>query len=249
MSRFYLQMHITNKCNNRCSHCYQSDYGGEDMSVDSAKLIFKELSSICKKVSVRSEVSITGGSPVLADGFIEIVETARELCDVVRILGNLEGLSDEIVLFLKKVGVDGFQLSLDGSRQTHDSLRSSGSFDRTISAMKKLSSEGILVFVNSTLSDNNRHEISLINEIAEANGASHVSFEEYVPYGLDCSGKCNCSLGSATMAILPDLTIMACRRTPSSILGKWTKERGLFYHLAKNEKMIEYRRRKALKNA
>ena len=73
MERFYLQMHITNKCNNRCKHCYQHNYEGEDMSFTQSEKVLVELSNMCKRINVESHVSITGGDPLLSKDFWKIL--------------------------------------------------------------------------------------------------------------------------------------------------------------------------------
>ena len=241
MNRFYLQMHITNRCHNRCKHCYQENYGGEDMHVVQAKAVLTELYNVCKKIDVRSEVAITGGDPLMAGTFFRILSAARKLCDKVGVLGNPELLTANAIKRLADVGIEYYQLSLDGISQTHDNNRYQGSFVKTCVAIRKLSDAGIKVNINMTLTDENRYQINTVKAIAKNSGANYVGYDEYVPNGEDCAGKKGCSLGFAVMTILPNLVLMACRRTPSSVLGKWSSERGLEYYFVHSKKMKSYR--------
>ena len=100
MDRFYLQMHITNKCHNRCKHCYQTVYDGHDMTAAEASLVISELSEIGKKMYIISEVAITGGDPMYNSNFFEIAALARALCDRVVILGNPELLTSSMISYL-----------------------------------------------------------------------------------------------------------------------------------------------------
>jgi len=50
-----------------------------------------------------------------------------------------------------------------------------------------------------------------------------------------------CGMGSSTLTLLPDNTLMACRRHPASILGKWSLETDFIYHLVDNPKMEYFR--------
>ena len=52
-----------------------------------------------------------------------------------------------------------------------------------------------------------------------------------------------CGLGSASLCLLPDKTLMACRKFFDSILGKWTYETGFLNHFLFNPKMNGYRDR------
>lgn len=242
MNGFYLQMHITNRCSNRCRHCYQNNYSDEMMLQD-AIAVLNELSRIGKENEVTTEVSITGGDPLFHPSFWEILKNAKRLCDKVYIMGNPEMLMPKTIFILKKIEIDLFQLSLDGIGETHDRQRSPKSFERTCKAITALSNAGIKVNVNMTMTDQNRHQKNTVAAIAKTMGAQSFSCEECIPHGEDCNGRNShkCSLGFSVMAILPDLTLMACRRTPSSVLGKWTHEQGLEYHFVNNPKMISYR--------
>ncbi len=244
MDRFYLQMHITNKCGNCCKHCYQDTYKGDDMLISQATAVLQELSSICKEVDIESHVAITGGDPLLHKEFIEIVYTARQLCDKVIILGNPENITPKIAKRLCMIGIDGYQLSLDGTRKTHDDNRYDGSFQNTIKAIELLKLNLIKPIINMTIMDGNRHQVEEVEEIALKHGAKVFGKDECVPHGEDCEGKEGCSLGYSAMAILPDMTLMACRKSPSSILGKWKHGQGLEYHFVNNPKMIDYRERR-----
>ncbi|HRZ33317.1 MAG TPA: radical SAM protein [Candidatus Moranbacteria bacterium] len=51
-----------------------------------------------------------------------------------------------------------------------------------------------------------------------------------------------CGMGSSTMTMLPDKTLMACRRHPGSIIGKWSPKSNFLYHFVDNPKMEKYRR-------
>lgn len=244
MERFYLQMHITNKCHGKCNHCYQESYNGEDMVLSQAILVIKELSQICKKIDVESHISITGGDPLMAKDFLNIVSFARNNCDRVSVLGNPELLTDEMITKLATIGINNFQLSLDGLPEVHDKNRYPGSFFKTHEAIKRLSVAGIPVNISMTLLDNNRNQVNEIKKISKKQGAHHLGVSECVPNGKDCDANIACSLGSAVMTILPDLTLMACRRVPSSVLGRWTYKNGLEHHFVHNPKMIFYRERR-----
>lgn len=245
MDKFYLQCHITNSCFNRCPHCYQQSQGGKDMSLSSAESVFKELKSIGQKMEVQTEVSITGGDPLMHPDFLKILRVAKKHCDKVYVMGNPEMLNDAMVQELLIIGINQFQLSLDGVCSVHDNARSVGSFNATCNAITRLHQAGIKVNVNMTLTDINRYSQYVTEYVAMSMGADYFSKEEVVPHGEDCNGRNShpCSLGFSVMTILPDLTLMACRRTPSSVLGIWREGKGLEYYFVNSPKMIAYRAR------
>ena len=41
---FYIQWHLTNKCNLRCEHCYQEDYSqSSELSLDEIKTVAEKI--------------------------------------------------------------------------------------------------------------------------------------------------------------------------------------------------------------
>jgi radical SAM protein with 4Fe4S-binding SPASM domain len=50
-----------------------------------------------------------------------------------------------------------------------------------------------------------------------------------------------CGMGFSRLVLLPDNTVMACRRHPGSVLGKVDHDHSLLWHFAMNEKMDCYR--------
>jgi radical SAM protein with 4Fe4S-binding SPASM domain len=50
-----------------------------------------------------------------------------------------------------------------------------------------------------------------------------------------------CGIGFSRLVLMPDNTVMACRRHPGSILGKVDEKHDLLWHFAMNPKMDEYR--------
>ena len=63
---FYFQWHITNKCNLRCSHCYQESYADQaDLPLEELKKIADKIFSTMAKWQKKGDISITGGEPFL----------------------------------------------------------------------------------------------------------------------------------------------------------------------------------------
>ena len=59
-----------------------------------------------------------------------------------------------------------------------------------------------------------------------------------------CGGDCvsgGCGLGSSMLTILPDNTIMGCRRHAGSILGDWKRKGDLINYFLFHPKMDSYR--------
>jgi radical SAM protein with 4Fe4S-binding SPASM domain len=291
MGDFYFQWHITNKCNNRCTHCYQPSYGGIDTSIDMAKAISSDIKAFCDEIECEPIIAFTGGDPFQNENFFEILKIAKNVSKNINILGNPEVLLSDnghTISRLKELGINVYQLSLDGLEATHDSMRYKGSFKKTLEAIEYLSKNGIKVHVMSTISKQNYNEMFDVMDVAYSHGAKAWSFarcvtedrstliapKEYLEYlqkivhkhkyyedlgkpildkepllsiiyNKTTNNKYNnvstgCGIG-ANITILPDATIMACRRHPDSILGKLSEKNTLLNMFLFNTKMDELR--------
>ena len=72
---FYFQWHITDKCNFRCSHCYQENYtDASDMPLEELKIITNKLFQTLSKWKKKGDVSITGGEPLVRKDLFPFLE-------------------------------------------------------------------------------------------------------------------------------------------------------------------------------
>lgn len=293
MGIFYLQWHITNKCNNRCLHCYHDTYTDvESLSFDEAKDIVFDFIRTCEILSSRPVISITGGDPLLHERFIDIVRLCVSECYQVNILCNPEGVVCESVINIdeiKNLNINRWQFSLDGLEKTHDYFRYAGSFDITIKAIQLLIEMNMQVSVHTTVSKFNYKEIPDLIDYLYSLGVCSWDFSRYIPNDGSCGfSPCEyrdflltinlilsrqnkhkseylykeplfsiindlsddksdevvqsgCGLGSASLCLLPDKTIMACRKYKDSILGKWSVRSGFLHYFLYNSKMVSYR--------
>lgn len=291
-NRIYLQWHLTNKCRNRCKHCYQDTYTGRDISLSSAHSIMADFLDCCDAFEALPVIALTGGDPMLNTNFWSILRELRKQAkfDCISILGNPERINDDVSEKLSEFNLKHFQLSVDGMETTHDAIRYKGSFKRTMQAIECLSKNGIPVYIMSTISSINYREMSDVMRSVYDCGAMHWMFARWIPSSKgDCGisplnylkflrtilqnhkryekrgykklrkepliALCQgshitqtesvvsggCGMGSSTITMLPDKTLMACRRHPASIIGKWTSEFGFLHHFINNPEMEKYR--------
>ncbi len=185
MNEFYLQYHITDRCVNRCTHCYQDSYQGKDVDFEQAKKIILEARSFCKMLNAEFHLALTGGDPLLNKDFWKILFFARKQAERVDVLGNPELLNKANIQKIKK-SVDVYQMSLDGFQETHDNFRQKGSFERTINAIKRLSDKSVRVAILSTVSSGNMNELLDLSRFAYKQGAVNWSYSRYVSPNGNC---------------------------------------------------------------
>jgi len=274
-------------CGNKCLHCYVEGAKRVNLDLEVATGIIDDMKSCCDHMGMIPMISITGGDPLLHPSIWAILEKAYSIGGQLGILGNPELLNEDTVKKLIAVGVKKYQVSLDGMRETHDKIRSPGSFDRTTTGIKLMSSMGLNVNVMSTVSDLNYREMIDVMKHSYASGAARWSFARYTPEVGDCGissqeyheflqqvviehqpytkmGKIfpmkealmvslvskpiesnsitgGCALGSSMLCILPDASVMSCRRLRESVLGVWKKQGDLLDYFLFHPKMDEYR--------
>lgn len=154
-----LTIEVTNRCNERCVHCYLPDglknHGTNMQFGHILKLVdrFKEIGG--------TKVSLTGGEIFVYPKILEVVDYIRAKGLDVVLYSNLISLKDEQITHLKNAGISKIQTTLYGfSDQTHDGItKIKGSFQKTVSAIKKLVSKEICVTVAYSLLRSNRHEV------------------------------------------------------------------------------------------
>ena len=193
-NEFYFQWHITDRCNLRCSHCYQENYSGSsEMSLDELKSVADKLFHVLSKWKKKGAISITGGEPFVKQEFfplLEYLELSEEISSL-DILSNGTLITTETIKRLKKFAkLRRVQVSLDGSHtETHDKIRGAGAFKKAINGIRVLRKHGIEVTVMFTLQRCNVKEVSSLIDLAIKEKISGLTIERLVPMGRSKNAK------------------------------------------------------------
>ncbi|MDO5851687.1 MAG: radical SAM/SPASM domain protein, ACGX system [Methanobacteriaceae archaeon] len=187
---FAFQWHITDKCDQRCKHCYIFSDNIEkslvETNYDDMKYIFYNCLNMCNKLNRKPYFYITGGDPILHPDFWKLLELFKENNVKFGILGNPFHLNQKICDKLKEYGCDRYQLSIDGLEETHDYFRKKGSYKTTLEKIDYIKKAGIKSVIMTTVSSINIKEIpSIIDTIV--NKADIFAFARYCPTGNDKS--------------------------------------------------------------
>jgi MoaA/NifB/PqqE/SkfB family radical SAM enzyme len=66
IDEFYIQWHITDRCNLRCPHCYQEVYNSKsELSLSDLRKIADQITNALKKWKKKGRIALTGGEPFL----------------------------------------------------------------------------------------------------------------------------------------------------------------------------------------
>lgn len=187
---FFVQWHLTERCNLRCKHCYQAGTptGGE-LTLADAKNIVAEVADTLKTwaetygVGFSPSFNITGGEPFLRRDLFDIIGEVKARGFAVYLLTNGTIARPERAETLATLGVEGVQVSIEGTEDVHDSIRGRGSFSQTIWGVKNLLDAGLTVTLNTTLSGLNARCMSEMVSLALGVGVQRLGFSRFVPSG------------------------------------------------------------------
>ena len=84
---------------------------------------------------------------------------------------------------LRKLGPAFVQVSVEGTKTTHDRIRGAGNFDRTVSALKYLVKERIRALISFTAHRDNFREFSEVARLGRKLRASRVWADRLIPSG------------------------------------------------------------------
>ncbi len=186
---FIIQWHLTEKCNWDCKHCYQDARDPNELSFRQLQTVFIKVVEFFSALHIpknRAYVNIGGGEPLLRKdlfGFLEVVKKYRNYITI-RIMTNGSLITDSIAKDLKKVGVKGMQVSLEGLKKANDKIRGEGSFYKTIEAIELLIKNDLNTRVSLTLTKTNISELEKLAIYLKSIGVTTFGIRRYVPIGV-----------------------------------------------------------------
>lgn len=180
-----VQWHITSKCMKKCRHCYMFEserYKTElenELNYEKMLKVLDDIKDFEETWGFRvNDFFITGGDPILSPDFRNLLLELQRRKKRIYIMGNPETLTVEMIEFMKSVGVQQMQMSLDGLKETHDYYRGKGNFDLTIKALEMLDEYDLTGTIMFTLTGENKDElIPLMKYVAENTKAKGFAFD------------------------------------------------------------------------
>lgn len=146
----YLEFLITDRCNLCCRHCYLGEGLCQDLSLESIMKVLKEFEEI-----QGLRLLLSGGEPLLHPNFWEINEVLRDYPFRSVLLSNGTTINQDNA---RKLRVHEVQLSLDGMKKGHESLRGEGTFEKVIRAIDHLQEAHLRVSIATMIHRNNLAE-------------------------------------------------------------------------------------------
>ena len=160
---------VTQACDLACVHCRasaQPERHPMELTTEEGKKLIDQIAALQVPVFV-----LTGGDPIKRPDLFELIGHARNVGVRVSLTPSATPLlTREIVFRLKEAGLARLAVSMDGaSAATHDAFRGmSGSFGRTLDAVRWANEAGLPVQINTTFSRRNIGEIDAIVALMES---------------------------------------------------------------------------------
>lgn len=154
----FIWLELTSTCNNRCLHCYSASSPDTTAGCVSHQR-WLELISEARREGADG-IQLIGGEPLLYPKWRELVIRAREEnYELIEIFTNATLVDDDCIEFFKKYNVSIATTIYANNAETHDKVTlHPGSFDKTISAIKRIVAKGIPIRVASIIMKANEHE-------------------------------------------------------------------------------------------
>lgn len=167
---YAVMFELTYRCNERCKHCYcdHDDFKNE-LSFEEIKKVIDDL----KAMNV-VELTFTGGDIFVRQDAFDILEYAYKLGFVINVFTNGTLLNDSDFFRLKEIYPRCVHFSLyNYIPEKHDSFTQlPGSFEKTVTAIKKCKMLGIPVNIKMSVLDENVDDIEGMLKLAETLGVT-----------------------------------------------------------------------------
>lgn len=189
----FMAIDVTNKCNFRCLHCFNSS-GDENCYNFDDELTDVELLKLVEKIIKLgvSQVCLCGGEPTLR---IELVYKMVDMLSREKITVNMVSngylMTKEKARKLKKAGINSVQISVDGLGEVHNRFRNMPqAFERAVRAIRFLKEENIQVMVSCCPNNLNYRCLETYFQYIYEMGVDKIRMMPFLPLGRgDSVGK------------------------------------------------------------
>ncbi|MDP2752243.1 MAG: radical SAM protein [Rhodocyclaceae bacterium] len=182
-----ISWNLTRRCNLACGDCYldavlRKCECGNELTLPEAVRVVKEIAELAPGAML----VLTGGEPLLRRDLDEIVMEAvhRGLMPVIGSNGLL--LDEARAKRLREIGVTGVGISMDSiTPEFHDRLRGrAGAWKEALAGMRVAQEAGLSVLMQTTIFEENRHQLAGFADLASDVGALALNF-----FFLVCTGR------------------------------------------------------------
>lgn len=156
---FYIYLMLTENCNYRCDFCIRNNLSHQDNHISKDHIV--DAMNILHHEYPNAILILTGGEPTIHPQFVEILNEAVSIFKYVQIASNGsfgEDVANNISNLLAEKNLF-LQMSLDGTKETHDSIRGHGAFDRVMRNLLRMNNYWNRVGLAATVPPQNYENI------------------------------------------------------------------------------------------
>ena len=177
LNEFVLWFFTGTRCNLTCTHCYvESSPENNSIPYLTYETFEKRLTEAVNKNFNKIDIYFTGGEPFINPDILKMIDQSLNYGNTT-ILTNGTRFNDKLVSELEQITENKkysltFRISIDGpTAPEHDSFRGSGSFEKTMKGLRKVSNKNFRTIVTSMKSwkrkDNEKVEGEFISLLVE----------------------------------------------------------------------------------
>ena len=181
-----MQWHVTERCNLRCSHCYQNETAGPEIDFTGLTAVLEQFEELIAGMEgIRAHITVTGGEPFIREDLFGLLETLyeRRRKYSYAILTNGTMLDLKTAEKLAKLKPGFVQISIEGNEAAHDSIRGEGSHGLAVKALQNLRKTGVRTMVSFTAHKGNLTGFPDAVKTAKNAGAEKVWADRLVACG------------------------------------------------------------------
>lgn len=202
---FQLQWHLLDRCNLGCCHCYQEDRNttANGLNLANALDVLNQLTDLIQLFQnskpsrpIRTHISLTGGEPLLWPDLFDLIRHIRARGMGFSILTNGTLIDAATATELRSLEPRYVQVSIDGSKSTHDTIRGTGNFEAAIAGISNLVKRNINTTISFTAHRGNYREFPLVASLGHKLQVNRVWADRLIPLGQSSSNQ-NMSLSPA----------------------------------------------------
>lgn len=130
--------------------------------------------------NLRPQINLTGGEPLSHPSFFKLAEEIRRRGYRLGVLTNGTLINEEIAKKLAALKPVFVQISLDGTKEFHDSIRGEGNFEKALRGIDLLKAQGVKVLVSFTAQKANYQSFAELARLCVEHKADKLWFDRVV---------------------------------------------------------------------
>ncbi len=147
---------VTHQCNYQCSYCmFSCNYKKEERELTTEEC-YHVIDELVKEGF--TQLKITGGEPFLRKDILEILTYASKRLET-DISTNASMITENIVKKLNNLSLKMIHVSLDGTKEQHESVRGKNTYERTLKGLEALKKSKNKIRIGTVIHANNENDL------------------------------------------------------------------------------------------